>query len=545
MHPYPGHDLTRGERGAPSDLLSATRPAVCFVSNIGDSLLTLPALRAIGALFTAPLTLICPRVVFDLCFREVSDRHVDTTGLPFTGPHPLPGSQRRAPDYETLAATIGAVDVFIDTLTWNALSSTVIRPLVQRLAPRTTIGFPTEYGYDVVVPQADLHAADQMFQLPRLFDPTLRIESYAQALPIPPSVRERARKIRDAVPPGTKVLVVHADTGWAEKRWAAGRFIDLLDRFLSRHRHFVAWIVGMGHEELNVGRAGDRVFPYLGLPLDLSMALVATADLFLGIDSSMLHAADLARVPGVGLFGATRAATWGFRFGPHRHVEMTSMADVTVADVLSALEDLIEEHVGAPAPPQIGNDAAAQHDPPRATVLSGVAQFVDLARSWHHEQPAVEGPGIGAKALRLHALNFGLWHHEDAVRREGVSDHEVARRKRAIDDLNASRNAAVEDIDAALLDRLVPNPSAPLHTETPGTIVDRLSVLALRIVHTNRSEAGGERLATLEEQYADLLDGIDRFLTRVGDGLVRFQLYRQFKTREQRSCCALSDDSDQ
>jgi ADP-heptose:LPS heptosyltransferase len=75
------------------------------------------------------------------------------------------------------------------------------------------------------------------------------------------------------------------------------------------------------------------------------MGLVANADLFVGIDSSMLHAADLARVPGVGLFGPTRAATWGFRFGPHRHVDRSTMADITVEEVLSAMEDLAAEHV--------------------------------------------------------------------------------------------------------------------------------------------------------------------------------------------------------
>ena len=44
---------------------------------------------------------------------------------------------------------------------------------------------------------------------------------------------------------------------------------------------------------------------------------------------------------------------------------------------------------------------------------------------------------ITAKALHLHALNFHLWHHEDAARHPGVGDREVARTKRAIDDLNA------------------------------------------------------------------------------------------------------------
>jgi ADP-heptose:LPS heptosyltransferase len=119
---------------------------------------------------------------------------------------------------------------------------------------------------------------------------------------------------------------------------------------LSRHRDFVAWVVGMGQEELNVGCERHRVFPHLGLPLDLAMGLVASADLFVGIDSSMLHAADLARVPGVGLFGPTRAATWGFRFAPHRHVDMSTMADITVEEALTAMEDLVQEHVLSDGP---------------------------------------------------------------------------------------------------------------------------------------------------------------------------------------------------
>lgn len=324
-----------------SDLLQAERPAFCFVTNVGDAVLTQPTLRALGEMFSAPITLICPKVAFDLCFREVSSRFVDVTGLPLMGPPPLPGGPERPPDYDALAAEIGPVDVFIDTLPWSSLSSIVIHPLLQRLAPTTSIGF-TDAGHDIVLPKDDRHAADVTFRLAQLFDPSLRIESYAQPVPIPAAVQEQARSIRAAVPAGAKVLVVHADSNWTEKCWPVTRFIDLLDRFLSRHPDFVAWVVGMGYEELNVGRHGDRVSAHLGLPLDLTMGLVATADLFLGIDSSMLHAADLARVPGVGLFGPTRAEAWGFRFAPHRHIDMSSMADITVAAVLDAIEDLVD-----------------------------------------------------------------------------------------------------------------------------------------------------------------------------------------------------------
>jgi ADP-heptose:LPS heptosyltransferase len=332
------------ERDVLDNLLRARTPAMYFATNIGDSILTLPTLRALAEMFTNPLTLICPKVAFDLCFWEVSPSFVDITGAVPAGPS-IGAHADRVLDYETLVSEIGVVDVLINVVPWDVPSNIFIQRLWRRLAPTTTIGFPTGDDYDIIVPRDLPHSADLPFKLARLFDPSLRIENYAQPVPLQQSVQKEVRSIRAAVPDGIKVLVVHADARWTDKCWPATRFIDLLDRFLSRHRDFAVWVVGMGHEELNVGRERDRVFPYLGLPLDLAMGLVANADLFVGIDSSMLHAADLARVPGVGLFGPTRPATWGFRFAPHRQVDRSTMADITVEDVLDAMEDLVAEHV--------------------------------------------------------------------------------------------------------------------------------------------------------------------------------------------------------
>ncbi|CDO89665.1 hypothetical protein AWC29_23075 [Mycobacterium triplex] len=329
------------EPGTLSHLLRARRPAVFFAANIGDSVMLLPTVRALGEMFDAPLTLAAPKLAFDLCFREVSPHLVDITGVPETGP---PVLTIRSPDCAALAAQLGPVDVFINTVITNMPMGT-FQELQARLAP-TTIGLTNGYtDYDVTVPRQAWHACDSLFKLARLFDPSLRLEDYAQPVSIPASVQEQARSMRAALPPGTKVLVVHADTNWKEKRWPVTRFIDLLDRFLSSHPEFVAWVVGLGHEDLNVGRERGRVLSHLGLPLDLSMSMVANADLFLGIDSCMLHAADLARIPGVGLFGPTRSATWGFRFGPHRHLDQRRMADISVEQVLDALEDIADEHV--------------------------------------------------------------------------------------------------------------------------------------------------------------------------------------------------------
>jgi ADP-heptose:LPS heptosyltransferase len=526
------------DRQVLNNLLQARTPAVYFSTLIGDSILTLPTLRALAEMFAAPLTLICPKFAFDLCFREISPRCVDITGIAPAGP-PIGANPKRTLDYEALASEIGPVDVFINAVPWDIPSNRFIRPLWQRLAPTTSIGFPTDDDYDIIVPRDLPHSADLTFKLARLFDPSLRIESYVQPMPLPPSVQQKARSIRAAVPAGVKVLAVHADAGWTEKRWPATRFIDVLDRFLSRHRDFVAWVVGMGHEELNVGRERDRVFPHLGLPLDLAIGLVASADLFVGVDSSMLHAADLAGVPGVGLFGRTRPGQWGFRFAPNRHVDKSTMADITVEEVLDALEDLAAEHVKRA-------DPGTRRDSIKAALLCAVRVFYDVAQLWHSEGPddSPADGSIAARALHLHALNFALWHHEDAIRRPAADDHEVAGRKRRIDDLNARRNAAIEQIDVALLDQVELNSGAPLYTETPGTIVDRLSVLTLRVLHTNRAQQSSAHLAVLNQQYDDLFSGLEGLLARMQSGEINFKPYRQFKSAAQRTYCDLFERRD-
>ena len=86
---------------------------------------------------------------------------------------------------------------------------------------------------------------------------------------------------------------------------------------------------------------GDRVIPSCGLSLDFALALIAEADLFVGIDSSFLHAADLFRVPGVGMFGPTAPSEWGFRFARHRHVcGKGTMTTIGVPSVVAALNAL-------------------------------------------------------------------------------------------------------------------------------------------------------------------------------------------------------------
>jgi hypothetical protein len=148
--------------------------------------------------------------------------------------------------------------------------------------------------------------------------------------------------------------------------------------------------------------------------------------------------------------------------------------------------------------------------------------------------------GLIAIAMAQHRANFELWHEEDKARAPGVADAEVVRVKRAIDGLNQRRNDLMEKMDLWLMERLDQDPVAPLHSETPGLMIDRLSILALKIYHT-REEAhrasateahrlrNAERLAQLEEQREDLAGCLDALWAEVLKGTRRFKLYRQMK----------------
>jgi hypothetical protein len=180
-----------------------------------------------------------------------------------------------------------------------------------------------------------------------------------------------------------------------------------------------------------------------------------------------------------------------------------------------------------------------------------------LTREWHgptgapadgSASGAAPESGAGSEWLglveRQHRANFDLWHIEDEARNPGASDAEIARVKRQIDRTNQQRNDLIEELDRAIQDWLkahgLPNPDAPLNSEPPGMMIDRLSILALKIYHTREeaerrnapaghAELNRERLAILEEQRADLAGCLDALWQETLGGRRRFKLYQQLK----------------
>jgi hypothetical protein len=164
---------------------------------------------------------------------------------------------------------------------------------------------------------------------------------------------------------------------------------------------------------------------------------------------------------------------------------------------------------------------------------------------WH--AGPIDNPydGMLAIACRQHSFNFLLWHEEDVARSPDLGDARIAAAKRAIDRYNQRRNDWIEEWDCALDDLLrreavAASPDAPRNTETPGSVVDRLSILALRTYHLeeqlDRNDATAEhvesvrhKIAVCRWQHDHLSGGLHQLLDDLFHGRKRHYTYRQLK----------------
>jgi len=178
-----------------------------------------------------------------------------------------------------------------------------------------------------------------------------------------------------------------------------------------------------------------------------------------------------------------------------------------------------------------------------------VQDILDLHSStvalWHQQEIHNPYHGFLQLVCEQHKFNYLLWHEEDIARSPDVTDARIAEVKRAIDRYNQQRNDHIERLDVFLMEWLAregvaPQKGARLNTETPGSSIDRLSILSLRIYHLNeqceRAEASEEhrqkaadRAAICHRQRADLSGSLTELLDDITSGRKRLQLYRQLK----------------
>ena len=135
------------------------------------------------------------------------------------------------------------------------------------------------------------------------------------------------------------------------------------------------------------------------------------------------------------------------------------------------------------------------------------------------------------------------WHLEDIIRLPEINPAEALQIKRRIDKSNQERTDTVEKMDDYFLEQfkdVTYKPTARINSETPAWLLDRMSILMLKIYHmkeqTERTDASPDhierckaKLDILLEQKMDMHLAYEQLIEDIQKGDRRMKVYRQMK----------------
>jgi len=176
-----------------------------------------------------------------------------------------------------------------------------------------------------------------------------------------------------------------------------------------------------------------------------------------------------------------------------------------------------------------------------------VSVFQKSVSDWHKEEKPYSNPynpsTIDHTLYQKNQVDTIQWHIEDEIRSPDIPLEDVVALKRKIDALNQDRTDTVERLDdfvGDLVKNVTVKSDARLNSESPAWLMDRMSILELKIYHmkeqVERKDASQEhilncqnKLNILTEQREDLILCLDELIEDYSKGIRRFKVYRQMK----------------
>ena len=317
------------------------KPVVFCANGIGDHLIALPTLRALSHLFLGRLSLIVLPEAYKELFVDITFNSVwfiEIVDLDSNYDNLTQKTQnigRKPFNYETLAKEAQECDLFISISKWQTKD---LELLIEKISPSVSLSFFPNSSYQI--PDVGNNCFETIFSTVHLFAPEIKMEEFSQPPKLNPQYISLVQSLKKFLDQEYKLLIVHTDTK-RRKMWSSDKFLITIDKFLSLKTNYIAMIIGSFHElPLELADQKNRIFDLCHLPINLSFALLSVADLFVGIDSCILHAADLFRVPGVGIFVDTDPQEWGFRFAPHKHIYSDVINSIEPDQVINAMMSL-------------------------------------------------------------------------------------------------------------------------------------------------------------------------------------------------------------
>ncbi|MFT7613677.1 MAG: hypothetical protein ACI9J3_002652 [Parvicellaceae bacterium] len=176
--------------------------------------------------------------------------------------------------------------------------------------------------------------------------------------------------------------------------------------------------------------------------------------------------------------------------------------------------------------------------------------FNEAINNYHvtdHVDQAISNPHAAGSISNLlykkSWIDTVQWHLEDIIRDPEINDGEGIKIKRRIDKSNQDRTDLVEQIDDWFNQELAtiePKPNARLNTESIAWVLDRISILSLKLFHmkeqvdrTDVSESHAHKCQikynVLLEQEQDMKRSYTELISDIKSGERVVKVYRQMK----------------
>ena len=175
--------------------------------------------------------------------------------------------------------------------------------------------------------------------------------------------------------------------------------------------------------------------------------------------------------------------------------------------------------------------------------------FMEVINLYHVTENIDSGFANPFELNTLQNLLFGKcwidtvqWHLEDIIRKPDLDPKKGLEIKYRIDTSNQDRTDIVEKIDDYYFHKYkdIKSKKNRINTESPGWVVDRMSILCLKIYHmkeqalrkdvtTIHLKKCEEKLSVLIEQQLDLSGAFDELLDDYESGFKKMKVYRQMK----------------
>lgn len=150
------------------------------------------------------------------------------------------------------------------------------------------------------------------------------------------------------IPDGCKLIGLNFDTARISDRWSAAKIIDLIDKFLGKYNSFFYFLSSGNYDDfLQVVKNFDK--KTILIPNDNYyelLKIISISDLFITVESDIMHLAGLSNVRQISLFGDSNPFQWAPIGEFKRFIHKKDLIeDISVDDIINLTQDLIQSKI--------------------------------------------------------------------------------------------------------------------------------------------------------------------------------------------------------